>query len=170
METSNVRNILSTPSYSSLFEYASEIVRNFIESEKIIHSNDLEGLFGDNAWFSNFFNCNLYQLKEEAVRDALKTALSHNNGYNPELARTEMLYSTLCMAVGENIVRTMLDNLFFSINGLGVIDKDDHRREFLRKHPILIVSALGNLYFCKERKLFIQSQRWQKSTATGTTH
>ena len=57
METSNVRNILSTPSYSSLFEYASEIVRNYIETEKEINIGNLEDLFGDESWFSNFFNC-----------------------------------------------------------------------------------------------------------------
>ena len=115
METSNVRNILSTPSYSSLFEYASEIVRNYIETEKEINIGNLENLFGDESWFSNFFNCNLKQILKPEVRAVLEKRLEQGEPYNTQLARVDALYSTVCMAVGGDVVEQMIKNLSFSI-------------------------------------------------------
>ena len=96
MVTTQVRDILTTPSYSSLFEYASEIVRNYIEIEKEVNAKDLEKLFGDESWFSNFFNCNLKQILKPEVRAVLEKRLEQGETYNTQLARVDALYSTVC--------------------------------------------------------------------------
>ena len=167
METSNVRNILSTPSYSSLFEYASEIVRNYIETEKEINIGNLENLFGDESWFSNFFNCNLKQILKPEVRAVLEKRLEQGEPYNTQLARVDALYSTVCMAVGGDVVEQMIKNLSFSIIGSKVKGRNE-TEDFLMSHPVLLISALGNIYFGKERMLFRQRRGWQKSNTAHT--
>ena len=157
MATSQVRDILTTPSYSSLFEYASEIVRNYIETEKEINVGNLENLFGDDAWFSNFFNCNLKQILLPEVRAVLEKRLEQGEPYNTQLARVDALYATLCMAVGKDVVTQMIENLSFSISGYSHKEKGvDETEVFLKSHPVLLISALGNTYFGKERMLFRQ--------------
>ena len=149
------QTLLNNASYSALFEYASEIVRNFIDNEEAINAGHLELIFGDDSWMSNFFNCNLHQLQVETVRDAVAKSLTMPENYNTQLARVQSIYSTICMACGEEVIMKMLSSLHFSLCGEdSKLSDNDPVPVLLREHPILIVSALGNLYFGKKRVLW----------------
>ena len=71
------------------------------------------------------------------------------------------------MAVGGDVVEQMIKNLSFSIIGSKVKGRNE-TEDFLMSHPVLLISALGNTYFGKERMLFRQRRGWQKSNTTRT--
>jgi len=146
--------------YTEMFEYATEVVTKFIDNEVIINEKDLSNLYGDNAYMSNFFNFNLNQLTVEEVRKVADNMFSQDGNeqrpYNPALARIRSLYVTLCASCGKQFIETLTGNI---ISGLCTMTSGDRKtvetfKDAFKKHPELIIPALGTHYFGQLRVKF----------------
>ena len=154
--------------YTEKFEYASQMVKAFIENEIIIASTNKDTIFSDESWLSNFFCFNMNQLTFKEVEKQLNNLLDNKSGqksYNTTLARVHALYSSLVMGCGIEFINELESNCVYSLTYLN----DDTRKErgntykFFRRifnqHPELIVSALGNARFSMERVKFNHQHR-----------
>ena len=153
--------------YSELFEYAGQLVRNHIDAEEILASGDLESLFGESSWQSNFFCFNLGLLTNPAVRDQVEKMLDNKETeqrpYNAALARISSLYISVVIGCGKDHVDKMISNCVGSINSIAGISpsnsKQDPVAEIFRRYPLLLVSALGNPYFVSKKITYLKRRK-----------
>jgi len=161
--------------YSELFEYAGQLIRNHIDSEITLASDNFDSLFGESSWQSNFFCFNLGLLNNPSVREQVKKMLdveeTEQRPYNAALARVTALYVNLIIGCGKDHVDKMIDNCAKSINSLNLAGKSsetDPVKEILTKYPILIISALGNPYFVSKKIAWIKKQKLITSLGSGS--
>ena len=161
--------------YTELFEYASQLVRNFIDNEIVLASPRQEDLFSESSWQSCFFGFNLRQLHHPDVRKQaeimLDTKETEQRPYNAALARVTSLYISLTIGCGKDNIDKMIDNCVEAINDFDALTKkkgDDPIREMMIKYPILIISALGNNYFVSKKSDFLKASRLKTNLDRGS--
>lgn len=160
--------------YSELFEYAGQLVRNFIDSEAILTSSNPDDLFGESSWQSNFFCFNLSLLKDKLIRDQAEKLLESKEDeqrpYNAALARVSSLYINLVIGCGKEHVDSMIQNCVNAIVAMNNISEKNQKpiAKIFQEHPILIVSALGNAYFVTQKINYLRHVKIRSNLSAGS--
>ena len=162
-------------SYTELFEYASQLVRNFIDNEIVLTSPKQEDLFAESSWQSCFFGFNLRQLHHPDVRKQAELMLdikeTEQRPYNAALARVMSLYINMTIGCGSEFVSKMVQNCISAINDLEderPKESKDIIKEFVTKHPIILISALGNNYFVAKKSDYLKASRLKANLDRGS--
>jgi len=164
--------------YTESFEYATSMVRAFITAQKVVFIKDQSQLFGDESWFSNFFNFSLFQLTHTEVSKQLDTLLDIGDGeqkpFNTALARIYALYTQVVMACGVKFMDELEDNCIKSLMYMSDTDRNPRKnvykmyQKIFRKHPVLVLSALGNDFFSIERMNFVHGKTTTLRPGSGS--
>lgn len=160
--------------YSELFEYAGQLVRNFIDNEINLASSNLNDLFGESSWQSNFFCFNLGLLKDKLIRTQMEQLLDpkedEQRPYNAALARVSSLYISLVIGCGKDHMDRMIQNCTNAIISLNDVDETEQKsiRKLFDQHPILIVSALGNAYFVTQKVNYLKRAKLAANLSAGS--
>ena len=159
-------------SYTELFEYAGQLVRNFIDDEIALSARDPEKLFGESSWQSNFFGFNMRQLSYEAIRKQVDVMLDNKETeqrpYNAALARVTSLFTTLVVGCGIDHVNKMIENAIAAIKRIEMPLEEDYIQKTFDKHPVLIVSILGNPYFLAKKIDYIRKNSIKSNLSGGS--